>query len=138
MHKSTTKIILAIALLCILGYVAFWLMYYFSIERSNKQGLEMACKENREQEFVGKILNIDTFEYDNFMYKRFFNLHIRINDSTKEYIDYFYNLKPNEEILDFARPGQKATKIKGEDRFELTDSTGKKKYFVIAKCAKIN
>ncbi len=137
MTKRAGKIILVVGLLCILGYAGVWVTYYFAMEKANKEGLEMSCKENIEKEFVGRIIDINTFDYSDFMKGRFFNLHIRINDSTKEYIDYHYNLKPNKEILDFAKVGQQAVKMKGEDTFKLTDSTGIERIFKIAKCAKI-
>lgn len=107
------------------------------MQETNKKGIENACRENIEQEFTGRIIDIETFDYDNFMHGRFFNLHIRINDSTREYVNYHYNLKPNKEILDFAKVGQIAVKTKGEDIYQLIDSTGEKRTFKIAKCAKI-
>lgn len=137
MTKKAGQIILVVGLVCILGYAGVWLTYYFAIEKANKEGLEMSCKENIEREFVGRIIDINTFDYSDYMHGRFFNLHIRINGSTKEYIDYHYNLKPNKEILDFAKVGQKAIKNKGEDTFKLADSTGVERTFKIAKCAKI-
>jgi hypothetical protein len=137
MTKRARIFFLTIGFLYLLGYGGFYLKYYFSIREVNKKGLEMACSENKEQEFVGRIININTFDYDNFMHGRFFNLQIRINDSTKECIDYHYNLKPNKEILDFARVGQKATKIKGKDTFILTDSVDNQRSFKIAKCARV-
>ena len=137
MTKRAGKIILVIGLLCILGYSSVWLTYYFSMEKANKEGLEMSCKKNIEQEFVGRIIDINTFDYSDYMHGRFFNLHIRINESTKEFVDYHYNLKPNKEILEFAKVGQKAIKIKGEDTFKLSDSTGIQRTFKIAECAKI-
>ena len=138
MTKKIGTAVLTIGLLCLLGYAGFWVKYYFSIQEANKKGLENACRENIEQEFAGRIIDINTFDYDNFMNGRFFNLHIRINDSTKEYVDYHYNLKPNKEILDFAKVGQTAIKIKGEDTFKLTDSMGEQRTFKIAKCAKVD
>ncbi|MFZ4400997.1 MAG: hypothetical protein ACOYO1_13250 [Bacteroidales bacterium] len=104
------------------------------MKKANKEVLEISCKENTEQEFVGRIIDINTFDYSDYMNGQFFNLHIRINDSTKEYIDYLYSLKPNREILDFAKVGQKAIMIKGEYTFKLTDSTGVQRTFKIAKC----
>jgi hypothetical protein len=112
------------------------LTYYFSIEKANKEGFEKACKENIEQKFQGHLVDINRFEYDNFMHNRFFNLHIKVNDNTNNYIDYHYNLKPNKEILDFAKTGQIVIKIKGQDTFTLIDTTGVCKTFKIAKCAK--
>ena len=129
--------VLTIGLLCLIGYAGFWVKYYFSMQEAGKEGLENACRENIEQEFSGRITDISTFDYDNFMHGRFFTLHIRINDSTKGYVDYHYNLKPNNEILDFAKVGQTAVKIKGEDIYQLIDSTGEQGTFKIAECAKI-
>lgn len=137
MTKRAGIIILTIGLLCLLGYGGFWVSYYFEMQKANKEALEMACRENIEQEFVGRIIDINTFDYSEYMHDRFFNLHIRINDSTKEAVDYHYNLKPNKEILDFAKLGQKVLKVKGQDTFVLTDSTGEEKVFKIAKCAKM-
>ena len=135
MTKKVGITVLTIGLLCLLGYAGFWVKYYFSMQEANNEGLENACRENIEQEFSGRIIDINTFDYDNFMRGRFFNLHIRINDSTKEYVDYHYNLKPNKEILDFAKVGQTAIKHRDEITFILIDSTGTEKRFKIAKCA---
>lgn len=137
MTKRTIMIVLTIGILCLLGYGGFYLKYYFSIQEANKEGLEMACRENKEREFIGRIIDINTFDYSDYMHGRFFNLQIIINDSTKEYVDYHYNLNPNKDILDFAKVGQKAIKIKGEDTFKLADSTGAQRTFKIAKCAKV-
>ena len=136
MSRKGKIFISTIGLLCLIGYVGFSLKYYISIEEANKKGLENACRMNTEQEFKGRIIDINTFDFDSFMHGRFFNLRIMINDSTKEYVDYHYNLKPNKEILDFAKIGQTAIKMMGEDNYQLIDSTGEQRTFIIAKCAR--
>jgi hypothetical protein len=133
---STTKIVRT-ALLCLLACAAFWARYYFSVKDANRKGRETACTTEKEQEFLGQIVAINRFEYDNFMHGRFFNLRIKMDKSNPKYVDYHYNLKPNIEILDFARVGQKVVKMKGEDICHLTDSTGLKATFKIGKCAAI-
>lgn len=136
MEKKAGIIILLIGLLCIITYAGFWVEYYFAMQEANKEAIEMACKENMERQFEGRLANIERFEYNNDMHNRFFSLHIIISDSTNISIDYQYNLEPNKEILDFAKTGQLAVKVKGEDSFTLMDTTGEKKTFKIAKCAK--
>jgi hypothetical protein len=135
MTKKLKITVGVIGLVLVLGFAGVWLTYYFSAIKANKQGLETACKENIEQEFVGQVFSIDRYEYSDFMHNRYFNIKIRISDTINSYIDYHYNLKPNKELLDFVKTGQKAIKYKDENTFTLIDSTGIEKIFKIAKCA---
>ena len=136
MNRRVIVLSSIIGLISILGFVGVWAIFYFSSEKANEEGLEMGCKENIEQEFKGRIVEINKFEYDSFMHGKFFNIQIKIYDGLNQYIDYQYNLKPNEDILEFAKVGQKVSKIKGEDIFTLMDTNGLKKSFKIAKCKK--
>ena len=135
MTRKAGIIILTIGLICILGYASVWATYYFSMKKANQEALETGCKENIEQEFKGEIVEVERFEYDNFMHNNYFNLHIKVDNNANEYIDYHYNLKPNKNILSFVIKGQKVVKIKGTNTFTIIDSTGIKKSFKIAKCA---
>ena len=135
MTRKAGIIILTIGLICILGYASVWATYYFSMKKANQEALETGCKENIEQEFKGEIVEVERFEYDNFMHNHYFNLHIKVDNNANEYIDYHYNLKPNKNILSFVIKGQKVVKIKGTNTFTIIDSTGIKKSFKIAKCA---
>ena len=135
MNKRVKINIWTIGLVCVLGYTGIWLTYYFSVSKANKKGLEMACKENKEQEFEGQIVSIDRFEYDEFMNERFFNLKIKTQDTLNQLIDYHYNLKPNKDILEFAAIEQRVIKIKGQENFTIIDFNNNKKTFKIAKCA---
>lgn len=135
MVTKAGEIILLIGLLWTVANAGLWVRYYFAIQKANKASIELACKENIEQQFEGRLADIDRFEYDNLMHTHFFNLHIKIRDSSNHYIDYQYLLEPNKEILDFAQPGQWAIKVKGKDTFTLMDTTGNKRIFKISKCA---
>ena len=105
------------------------------MKRANEEGLKRQCLRNIDQEFRGTLIEVERFEYDDFMHNRFFNLHIKINDSRNEAVDYHYNLTPKTKlILEFAAKGQTIMKRKGQDTFTIVDLRGNKKEFKIAKC----
>jgi hypothetical protein len=134
--KRTGKVIVTIGLLGLIAAISFWVLYASSLTKANTEASVRACIENKEQAFQGQLVEVNKFEDDNFMYGRFFNLHIKTNDSLNYTIDYHYNLPQNKELLDFAKKGQIATKIKGADTFTLGDINGVSKVFKIAKCTK--
>lgn len=137
MTKRETRILLTILGFVVLLFVGFWAYYDFSIQESNKEGLEMACNENITHEFEGRIIAIENFDYDKFMHGRFFNLKMKITDSTNAIIDYHYNLEPNTELLEFVAVGQRVIKNKGQNTFVIETDTGERRTFPIAKCADI-
>lgn len=131
MLSKTVKIILAIALI---GYTGMWAMYYFSLQNAIKQAVEITCKEKTGQAFRGQIVQVENYEYSDYMFGRYFNLYIRISDTSNYYLDYQYNMKSNEALFEFAKAGQSVIKLKGENTFTLVDTTGSSKAFKIADC----
>jgi hypothetical protein len=134
-RRGIVIILLAIAMFCLLGYFCMMWMLYSSMSSVNNEQREIHCKEQTAQEFEGRIIDINTFDYSDYMRGRFFNLKIKISDSTNTYVDYHYLLKPNQDILEFAEVGQKVIKSPGKDTFTLVDSTGVQRTFKIAECS---
>ncbi|MCB0766475.1 MAG: hypothetical protein KDB95_04620 [Flavobacteriales bacterium] len=138
MTKREARILLAVGGIAILGFAGFIGHYSCSIQAANGSGLEGACDELVAQQFTGHVVDIETYDYDSFMHDRFFSILILINDTTKEYVNYQFDLKRNRDMLEYASVGQTAIKEEGAITFLLIDSAGELRQFQIAKCAAID
>ncbi len=123
-----------IALTFLISFLLPHLKLYFAIEKSNKEASISKCKDGILQTFTGTIQEVDRYDYDNYMNKNFFSLHIKTTDSTNKHIDYQFILETNKVVLDFAQAGQQIRKDKGNDFFKITNSSGQQKTFKIPDC----
>ena len=138
MINKARKFLLTLPIIGLALYGGFWLAYYFSMQKANREGVKRACEENRKQVFNGVITSINKYEYDSFMNGKFFSIRIEKVDSSNLSFTYLYLLPENEALLKFIEVGQIAVKEFGSDQLQLIDEQKGARQFFIEKCGLVD
>ena len=116
----------------IIYYVGFQIIYYFAIEKSNREAQEQGCEEEKKGYFIGIAIRIERYEYDDFMNQNFFSIGIKTQDSI--YINYQFYLKENKDLLTFISIGDSIVKQSNEAKFLVIKKNKPRKTFVTPSC----
>ncbi len=133
MKKTIKSILILLGIGIIIYFGVLLLIVETHKEMSNNSQTE-SCDFNIQSEFEGEILEIERYEFSEYMKQNFFGIKIITSTPSDSLIDLQFNVKENEDLINYIFKGQRIKKNKGKSKFEIELQNGSNKKFSMPNC----